>query len=100
LTIVAGVAIVIGALATVALMGMYFLYKTNSGTSGKNLFGYRWDDQCYYATAFLPDTSIIYKEVQCNPLCPGFTGKRLNFDDFEIDDFRIGQVLWRLCWLF
>jgi hypothetical protein len=84
LPIVAGIAAVTGALASLALFIMYVFYRNNMNNSDHNLFGYKFHDLCYYSQGPFPDINITntVKDITCHPLCPGFDPKDKGCGDY------------------
>jgi len=75
LNVIAGVAMVVGSVATMGLFGMYFMFTSTDEHSTHNVFGFPFDENCYYARGPFPGTDITdtLKDVQCSPLCPGYS---------------------------
>jgi len=84
LHIVAGIAIVVGAIATLALFIIYVFYKNNMSSADHNVFGYKFHDYCYYSQGPFPEANItaISKEPQCSPACPGFDSTDMDCGDY------------------
>lgn len=75
LWVITGISIAVGAVATIGLFGIYFLYTLSSDTSHKNFFGYKFSDQCFYSKVFPANgnqSAIFSPHPICYPLCPGY----------------------------
>jgi hypothetical protein len=78
LLVITGISTVVGLIITVGLFGMYYIY-ISPVSGGKNLFGYKFNQLCYYSVGPFPRTALndtIVSHPICNPLCqPGTCSK-------------------------
>jgi len=64
------------------LFGLYFAYiKLINGTD-HNIFGYKFDERCYYSIEQFAGLEKKKNEPSCDPECPGFDHKNLSCGDY------------------